>query len=143
MAFVRINFILDDIKPVDILTLLHREHTNSLSDLVKPIAIDYMPLYILFNNGQKFAISNIYHLMEPFYLEGRFLEDRNFDLNFSPKRHFYLCDKTEYASESLVRFYKDKYSVYPVYYIIRSCLECKIIIGAATKEKIDDSSSFL
>ncbi len=121
-----------------ILSLLYRDCVEDLNQALKKLGLDYLALYVTFNNGQKFVISNLYHFVEAYYAEELYQEDYQADLTKNDERDFFLEGEKLFTSERLTREAETRFHIYRAYFLVRHSPECKIVLGAAASHPIDN-----
>ena len=52
-----------------ILSLKYRQEITSFCKSLSKIGLDYMVMYVVFNDGSRFVLSNIFHMLEAYYGE--------------------------------------------------------------------------
>lgn len=110
-------------------------HKDTIDRLCKNIkcktGFDYFVMYMVFNNGQRFVLSNMYPLLEEYYHEGYYREDYSCNPNIISRVDHYLCGETPSVSDRLRVYLEDKVNIHRTYYTVRSCPEVQLVFGAA------------
>lgn len=119
-------------KQIDQFCLKLKEHTG----------LDYFVAYIVFNNGEKFVLSNIYHILKPYYQESYYQKDFSIRENVIQNKDFYLCDQLPSVSTDFASILENRFSVFRVFYTIRRSLECTLVFGGAMMRQCSDTLQF-
>jgi len=123
----------------DILSLLYRNQIDALSvDLKDACKMQYFVMYIIFNDGRKFVVSNIYHMLFSYYAEALYKEDYHCADGLMLPGNYYICDEVNCSSQRFKETLESRFGVYRTYYIERVCGECKFVFGAVTDVKPND-----
>ncbi|MGQ3890133.1 helix-turn-helix transcriptional regulator [Legionella sp. CNM-1927-20] len=125
-----------------ILSLGNKNRINEVCEKLNKCNMEYFVCYIVFNNSQKFVLSNMYHLLKPYYGESFYKEDYSYSDKIITGNDFYICDKTNSVSLSLKRELEERFSIYRGYYTVRRCPECIFIFGAIRNKIINDYEVF-
>lgn len=126
-----------------ILSLGNKEKISHVcTELKVKCGMDYFVCYMVFNNGQKFVLSNMYHLLKTYYLESLYLEDYSCNDNIIIGNNYYLCDEAESVSDKLKDELENRFLIHRGYYTIKRCPECIFIFGAIKNKPISDYEIF-
>lgn len=111
-------------------------------DLKENTGLDYFVAYVLFNNGKKFVLSNMYHMLNSYYYEGYYQKDFSISENIISNRNYYLCNNDVCSvSPEFASILEEKFGVYRTFYTIKQSQECIFVFGGGTSKKIDDLSN--
>ncbi len=122
-----------------ILSLVYQDRIEQLcARLKKTTNFSYFVSYIIFNNGQIFVISNMFHMLEYYYAEKLYNEDFSFKKQITSEFNSYLCNEVEAVTKNFENLLENKFNIYRAYYIIRNCPECQFVFGAINDRKFDD-----
>lgn len=116
-----------------ILSLKHRQEIETFCRELPKIGLDHIVMYIVFNDGSRFVLSNLFHMLESYYAEELYKEDYCFRLETITGLDHFLCDKTAAVSMSFKKMLEERFGLCRAYYIIRECPECTFIFGAIKK----------
>ena len=119
-----------------ILSLGHQRQINDVCRGLNSFDMNFFVMYIIFNDGSRFVLSNIYKLLIPYYTEGFYREDYSFKPDIIFSGDYYLCNKVESVSENFKKILEERFGVHRVYYIVRSCTECTFVFGAIKNKKV-------
>lgn len=117
-----------------ILSLKHRQEIETFCRELPKIGLDHIVMYIVFNDGSRFVLSNIFHMLESYYAEALYKEDYCFRLETIMGLDHFLCDQTAAVSLKFKQMLEGRFGVRRAYYIIRECPECTFIFGAIKKD---------
>lgn len=120
-----------------ILSLKYRQEITSFCKSLSKIGLDYMVMYVVFNDGSRFVLSNIFHMLEAYYGESLYKEDYSFRSETIENIDYFLCDSTTAVSKKFKKMLEERFGVHRAYYIVRDCPECVFIFGAIKKEGFD------
>lgn len=124
-----------------IASIKYRNQIDTLcSQLKKLTSLDYFVVYLLFKNGKRFVLSNMYHILEDYYLESYYKQDYSISDTLISNRSHYICDQVNSVSPQFQDILTNKFNVHRTFYTIRNTEECTFVFGGATKNKIADSS---
>lgn len=104
--------------------------------------MEYFVCYIIFNNNQKFVLSNMFHMLIPYYCDKLYTEDFSCSDKIISGNDYYLCNQVDSVSKNLQAQLENRFSIHRGYYTIKRCPECIFIFGAIKSTKIDDSEIF-
>lgn len=104
--------------------------------------LDYFVAYIVFNNGEKFVLSNIYHLLKPYYQEAFYQKDYSVAAQTIQNKAFYLCDQSPSVAADFANVLENRFSVYRAFYTIRRSSECTLVFGGALKHPCLNSQEY-
>ena len=113
-----------------VLSIAYKDPMDDICKGLARLGLKYFVMYIVFNDGSRFVLSNIYHLLIPYYTDGFYKEDFSYNLKTTNNLDFYLCDKTKSISDNFKEQLENRFNVHRAYYIIRRCVECSFIFGA-------------
>lgn len=125
-----------------ILSLAYRDQIDKICLKLPRLGLKYFVMYIIFNNGSCFVLSNIYHHLFPYYYEGYYKHDYSFKPEIINGINYYLCDKTPSVSSKFKEILENKFSVYRAYYIVRRSPECTFVFGAMKDKIVDRYNEF-
>lgn len=117
-----------------ILSLKHRQEIEIFCHALPKIGLDYMVMYIVFNDGSRFVLSNIFHMLEAYYAEELYKDDYCFRLETITGIDHFLCDKTVSVSLKFKQMLEERFGLHRAYYMVRECPECTFIFGAIKKQ---------
>src|SRR6185312_1189564 len=121
-----------------ILSLAHRDRIDRLCKVLTNIGLKHFVGYIVFNNGQTFVLSSMFHMLEPYYIDGYYKEDFSFKREITESVSHYLCDTTQSVSATFQDALENRFSIFRAYYIVRNCPECQFVFGAIKDTRIDN-----
>lgn len=124
---------------IDILSLNYQNRIQKICASLPKIGVQYFVMYIIFNDGSKFVLSNIFHMLKSYYAESLYKEDYSFRLETITGLTHYLCDRTLSVSSKFKQMLEERYNAHRVYYLIRECPECTFVFGAIKDKNFDDS----
>ena len=97
-----------------------------------------MVMYIVFNDGSRFVLSNIFHMLEAYYAESLYKEDYSFRLETITGIDHFLCHNTLAVSLKFKQMLEERFGVHRAYYLVRECPECVFVFGAIKKEAFNE-----
>ncbi|MCE3238132.1 MAG: Bacterial regulatory protein luxR family [Gammaproteobacteria bacterium] len=121
-----------------ILSLGYRKQIDEACKGLEELNLKYFVMYIVFNDGSRFVLSNIYHMLVPYYIEGFYKEDYHVKPEIIRSTDHYLCDQANVTSSRFKIMLEERMNVHRAYYIVRDCAECTFIFGAIKGEKFDN-----
>lgn len=124
----------------DIISLRYQNEIQNTCTYLPKIGLRYFVMYIIFNDGSKFVLSNIFHMLESYYAESLYKEDYNFRLTTIANLTHYFCDSMPAVSDKFKQMLEERYGVYRAYYIVRECPECTFVFGAIKDTNFDSSN---
>jgi len=114
-----------------ILSLLYKSRIKDLCRELHHIGhFKYFVNYIVFNNGKKFVLSNIFHMLTAYYAEELYKQDFSFHSSNTSNHTHFLCKNAFGVTENFAKLLEERFGVYRAYYIIRNAPECQFIFGA-------------
>lgn len=123
----------------NIISLIYQHRIQTLcQNLFKQCGFKYFVSYIVFNNGQTFVLSNLFHLLIPYYTEDFYKQDFNFKKEITIDVTHYLCDKSLSVSKAFAEILQERFKVFRAYYIVRNAPECQFIFGAIKDTPFND-----
>lgn len=126
-----------------IVSLGHQEEIiRFCSGLEEQTGLDYFVVYVLFNNGKKFVISNFFPVLSAYYQDGYFRQDYSTQEELISDRSYYICDETPSVSNEFAQILENKFSIYRTFNTIRHSQECSFVFGGAKKSKVDNPHKF-
>lgn len=123
----------------DIISLHYQNQIQNACAYLPKIGLRYFVMYIIFNDGSKFVLSNIFHMLKSYYAESLYKEDYSFRLDTITDVTHYFCDRTLSVSNKFKRMLEERYNVYRTYYIVRECPECTFVFGAIKDTNFENS----
>lgn len=123
----------------EIISLRYQNEIQNACTYLPQIGLRYFVMYILFNNGSKFVVSNIFHMLNSYYAESLYKEDYSIQPETIKSASHYLCDKTISVSNKFKNMLEERYNVYRAYYIVRKSPECTFVFGAIKNGNFDNS----
>jgi len=125
---------------------LSLQYKNAIDDacdnLHGYVGLDYFVMYILFNNGTKMVLSNIYQQLIPYHVDGYKNEDYTTDPEIINNRDHFLCNQVNSVSERYKDALENKFKAHRIYYTVRNSPECDFVFGALTNRNINDHEGF-
>lgn len=121
-----------------IVSIAHRREIDRACKGLDKLNFRYFVMYIIFNNGDRFVLSNIYHLLVPYYTENLYQEDYSIKPSIICNTDYYTCNNSNSVSERFKKILEDRLNIHRAYYIIRRCAECTFVFGAIKKNKFDN-----
>lgn len=125
-----------------ILSLSHKNKINIACQKLGSLGLQYFVMYIVFNDGSRFVLSNVYHLLIPYYTDEFYKEDFSFDHNVICNKDHYLCDETMSVSSDFKIALEERFNIHRAYYIIRPSTECTFVFGAIKGKKFENHLNF-
>ncbi|WP_035918691.1 helix-turn-helix transcriptional regulator [Legionella fairfieldensis] len=127
-----------------ILSLAYRTQIDEVCKSLPSMGLDHMVMYLVFNDGRVFVLSNVYSILKPYYQEALYQHDYTYTLPLiqSAKNGYYLCQEAPAISNELNDLFDKKYKLYPIYNIVRPHAECTFIFSAIRKNPIDRADLF-
>lgn len=125
-----------------ILSLAYKDHIDEVCQRLSQLGLKYFVMYIIFNDGSRFALSNLYHLLLPYYGEGYYKEDYSYQPEITHGIEYYLCDRTPAVSENFKNALEQQFNIYRAYNIVRRCPECTFIFSAVKDKAFDKVEEF-
>lgn len=122
----------------EIISLRYQNEIQNICTYLPQIGLQYFAMYILFNNGNKFVVSNIFHMLNSYYAESLYKEDYSIRPDTIENVTHYFCDNTTSVSNKFKNMLEERYSVYRTYYIVRKCPECTFVFGAIKNTNFDN-----
>ncbi|VEG92250.1 helix-turn-helix transcriptional regulator [Legionella spiritensis] len=115
-----------------ILSLAYRNQIDKICDRLPLLGLKHMAMYIVFNDGSVFTLSNLYPILKDYYQGGLYKEDYTYTpAMIQPfQEGYYLCQNRPFISEKLKEIVTKQYHLYPIYNIIRHHSECTFIFSA-------------
>ncbi len=114
----------------DIISLRYQNQIQNTCAYLPKIGLRYFVMYIVFNDGSKFVLSNIFHMLESYYAESLYKDDYSFRLDTITNTTHYFCDRALSVSNKFKQMLEERYNAYRTYYLIRECPECTFVFGA-------------
>lgn len=124
----------------NILSLTYRNKIDTAIKNLENIGFKYFVMYVIFNDTGKLVLSNMYHMLDPYYGEGLYKQDYSFRSDVVGDKDHYLCDRTVSVSPEFNDLLNKRFNIYRSYYISRKSPECTFIFGAikdVNHEKLD------
>lgn len=123
----------------EIISLRYQNQIQNVCTYLPKIGLRYFVMYVIFNDGSKFVLSNIFHMLESYYAESLYKEDYSFRMDTIANIKHYYCDNTSSVSNKFKQMLEERYGVYRAYYIVRECPECTFVFGAIRDANFDSS----
>lgn len=124
-----------------IVSLKYRREIEAFCRSLPSIGLDHMVMYIVFNDGSCFVLSNIFHMLEAYYAESLYKEDYSFRLETITGIDHFLCHETFAVSLKFKQMLEERFGVHRAYYLVRECPECVFIFGAIKSQPFKDCAS--
>ncbi|MCE3045424.1 helix-turn-helix transcriptional regulator [Legionella sp. 16cNR16C] len=127
-----------------ITSLAYKPQIEAVCKQLESIQIDGFVMYLIFNDGGVFILSNVFPILKTYYQECLYTED----FTFTPKlllhndSGHYFCEKEGSLSTRLLDLFAHKYSLHPVYNLVRAHSECTFVFSAITKKQPEDAALF-
>lgn len=126
-----------------IVSIIHKEQIEAACQILPKInGMKHFVCYIVFNNGQTFVLSNIFHMLIPYYVEEYYKQDYSFRREITSEVTHYLCNKTETVSANFSDCLESRFSVYRAFYIVRNSPECQFVFGCIPEKKPDNYDEY-
>lgn len=129
-------------QPPLILSLLYQDTIEKVCTPLSKIGLKYFVCYMVFNNGQAFVLSNMFHMLSSYYNEEYYKQDYSFRPEITIDTTHYLCDATIATTKEFQNILENRFGIYRSYYIIRNSPECQFIFGAIKGHKSDNNQNF-
>ncbi len=109
-----------------------------------PKDISNFSVSIIFKNGQRYYISNLYLWAIPYRTEGYYRGDVDHNNSLYDGKEFFIQRNIKYdeMQTSIIQVLESRYSLSTTFAMIRQCPECDFIIEAYNKKRIDDPEKF-
>ncbi len=109
-----------------------------------PKDISNFSISIIFKNGQRYYISNLYLWAIPYRTEGYYRGDVDHNYSLYDGKEFFIQRNVKYDEMqiSIIQVLESRYSLSTTFAMIRQCSECDFIIEAYNKKRIDDPEKF-
>lgn len=117
-----------------ILSLSHKEKIDKVCKSLPHIGLDNVVMYILFNDGRIFVLSNVYQILKIYYPQD-FADTKS--LVEPARKGFYLCTEVDAFSTNL-----KKYNLSPIYNLVRHDQECNFVFSAIRKTAVENPQAF-
>ncbi len=76
-----------------IVSIVHQNEIETIcKGLPKEGNLKYFVCYVIFNNGQAFVLSNMFHMLLSYYTEQYYKQDFSFRKEITSDVNYYLCD---------------------------------------------------
>jgi len=102
----------------------------------------YFVMYIVFNDGRKFVLSNIYNILLSYYSDGLAQEDYHCKPDLVVPGGYYFSDEVGCSSKRFKEMLEQRFGVYRTYYIERICGDCRFVFGAVNDHKIERPAQY-
>lgn len=119
-----------------IISCAYKDQIDQACKSLSKLGLKYLVMYVIFNDGSRFVLSNIYQLLVPYYKEELYKEDFHCAPDIISKGDF-ICDTTQAVSEHFREILEKRFNVHRNYYIVRRCPECTFIFGAIKNKKVE------
>lgn len=135
-------------------TCVNLEDYNGLSESIRfrqkidylvrtlecPNDISNFSVSLLFKNGQRYYVSNLYLWAIPYRTEGFYRGDVDHDRLLYDGKEFFIQRDIKYDEMQvpIIQILESRYSLSTTFAMIRQCPECDFIIEAYNKERVDD-----
>lgn len=124
-----------------IVSLKYRREIEEFCRSLPNIGLDHMVMYIVFNDGSRFVLSNIFHMLEAYYAESLYKDDYSFRLETITGIDHFLCHDTVAVSLKFKQMLEERFGIHRAYYLVRECPECVFIFGAIKSQPFKDCAS--
>ena len=123
----------------NILSLIYQERIERLCQNLSRIGgFKYFVSYIVFNNGQTFVLSNMFHMLTAYYTEKLYKEDFSFRKETTVDHTYFLCNHALSITDHFRDILEQRFQIYRTYYIVRNSPECQFIFGAIKNTPFDN-----
>lgn len=126
--------------------ILSSAYKKQIAEVCKPLlnlGINYFVLYIAFNDGSAFVLSNAHLILTPYYQETLFKEGTiNSQTLFQSDEGYYLNKNIKSFSNYLSEIFAQKYNLFPVYHLVRKSSECTFVFSAVRAFPVDCEETF-
>jgi len=114
------------------LSLAYKEQIDEMCKPLVSMGLKHAVMYLLFNDGSTFVLSNLYSLAKPYYQEGLSKEDYVYTrkMLISATPGYYLYEETPCISNHFKKLLAKQYKVYPIYNLVRPHAECSFVFSA-------------
>ncbi|KTD17917.1 response regulator transcription factor [Legionella jordanis] len=131
----------------DVPYILSLAYKKQIDDVCKPLAsigLKHFVMYVIFNDGTPFILSNVYPVTQAYYRDELYKEDYNYTPQMIEHagEGYLLTNKGECISPRLRAMLAEEYKIYPVYNLVRRCAECTFVFSAIRGVPTEDSQSF-
>lgn len=122
-----------------ILSLAYKKQIEPVCNYIKTIGLNYFVMYLVLNDGNLFILSNVYPILKPYYQEALYKQDYTYTAPViaSATEGYYLCTNIDSVTPDFKKILAEKYSIFPIYNIVRSCVECTFIFSAICNTPVD------
>jgi DNA-binding CsgD family transcriptional regulator len=127
-----------------ILSLAYKKQIDEVCKPVANIGLKHFVMYLVFNDGTPFILSNVYPLIPVYYQDELYKEDYSYTpgmIEFA-REGYYLFDKVTAISPRFKDILAEQYKIYPAYNIVRRCAECTFVFSAIRNTPTDSSQHF-
>ncbi|KTC84963.1 helix-turn-helix transcriptional regulator [Legionella brunensis] len=131
----------------DVPYILSLAYKKQIEEVCKPLVnmgLKHFVMYLIFNDGSLLVLSNVYPVINSYYQDELYKEDYSYTprLIDAAQKGYYLCDEVEFTSSNFKNLLAEKYSIYPLYNIVRRCAECTFVFSAIRNAPVDSSALF-
>lgn len=114
------------------MSLAYKQQIDEVCKSLPDLGLKHFVMYIIFNNGSTFVLSNVYPILKAYYQDALFKEDYTYTPEWIKPipKGYYLCDETQTLSPRLKELLAEHYKIYPAYNIIRPHVECSFVFSA-------------
>ncbi|NNM59668.1 MAG: helix-turn-helix domain-containing protein [Legionellales bacterium] len=126
-----------------IVSIVHQNEIEMIcKGLPKEGGLKYFVCYVIFNNAQTFVLSNMFHMLIPYYTEQYYKQDFSFRREITSDVNYYLCDRVKNVSAEFSDILESKFKINRAFYIVRNSPECQFVFGCIPKEKPSNFDDF-
>lgn len=124
-----------------ILSLAYKKQIDEVCQSLPALGLKHCVMYLIFNDGSTFVLSNVYSILKPYYYEALYKEDYTCS-NELIQQDYYLINETSSVSSGLKERLSSQFNVYPIYNIIRSHSECTFVFSAIRDAPMESAQLF-
>lgn len=127
-----------------ILSLKHKEKIEEVCKPLSNLGLTNFVMYIVFNNGQTFVLSNVFNLLQSYYQDELYKEDYTYTKGFIDPVHsgHYFCEEEGALSPRIKDLCSQKYNYYPTYNLVRKHSECTFVFSAIKSHRDGNVNHF-
>lgn len=126
-----------------ILSLAYRDQIDEVCKSLPTLGLKQFVMYLIFNNGSTFVLSNVYPILKTYYQESLYREDYTYTPSLLRNdAGYYFCNEGGSVSDRLRKILAEKHNIYPIYNIVRHHTECTFVFSAIRDLPIEDEKSF-
>ena len=123
-------------------------HRNKIEFLIRTLnchkTIPYFSLCMIFKNGQRYHISNLYRWSLTYHTEGLARGDIDHQRATYNGKDFFIQREVHYdlMQSSIVKLLESRYILFTAFAMVRQCADCDFIIEVYNSQRVDHPTQY-